>query len=183
MNCAQSRFGSMKNYIFLLLLLPFLAGCRKTDVGFDMTYRRTFRINVGLDPFFSANYLFSDIPVDTAVFFQANGNITSDKIGQIVPRNMTIRPIFSGDGDLSIVRRVDVAIFDTKMNSETAVFYNNDVRLSNGQINLIPDNSDVRKLFLSGNGRYNLRIKIYFYDITPRSYDVEWSATFLAKTE
>ena len=95
---------------------------------------------------------------------------------------MNIHLVFSGDGDLSIVRRVDVAVFDTKMNSETAVFYNNDVRVSNGQINLIPDNSDVRQLFLSGNGRYNLRVKLYFYDITPRSYDVEWSATFLAKT-
>ena len=191
MNDTQLRFNNMKNYPFLLLLLPFLAGCRKTDSiccspssGFDMTYRRTFNIAVGLNTFETHVYIFRDIAVDTAVFFQANNNVKSDTIGQIVPRSMNIRLVFNGDGNLNAVSRVEVSLFDTQMSasSEKVVFYNDDVQLANnGQITLIPFNSDVRKLFLSGNGRYNLRIRVNLREIPSRSYDVEWNATFFAK--
>ena len=191
MKLVESRFGNMKSHLFLLVLLPFLAGCRKSDTvccspsaGFDMTYRRTFNIAVGLNTFETHVYTFRDIAVDTAAFFQANNNVKSDTIGQIVPRGMNIRLIFSGDGNLNAVRRVEVSLFDTQMSasSEKVVFYNDDVQLSNnGQITLVPFNSDVRKLFLSGNGRYNLRLRVNLREIPSRSYDVEWNATFFAK--
>jgi hypothetical protein len=174
----------MKKLHFLFLLLPLLAGCRKTDAGFDMTYRRPFRFDVGLNTFETHTYTFRDIAVDTAIFFQANG-MTSDKVGQIAPRSMNIRLVFNGDGNLNFIRRVEVSLFDTQMSpsSEKVAFYNDDVQLSNsGQITLVPFNSDVRKLFISGNGRYNLRIKVNVREIPSRSYDVEWNATFLAKT-
>jgi hypothetical protein len=174
----------MKNVRILLFLLPLLAGCRKIDAGFDMTYRRPFTIPVGWNPIETFRIVFADTPVDSAVFFQAN-NISSDKVGQIVPRSMTIRPVFNGDGDLGFVRKVEAAIFDSQLtpSSEQIIFYNDEVRTTNGgQINLIPLNVDVRKKFLSGNGRYRMQIKMYFIGVTTRSYDVEWNATFLAKT-
>ena len=191
MKLVQSRFVNMKNYLFPLLFLPFLAGCRKSDAiccspsaGFDMTYRRTFNIAVGLNTFETHIYIFRDIAVDTAAFFQANGNVKSDTIGQILPRSMNIRLIFSGDGNLNAVSRIEVSLFDTQMSasSEKVIFYNDDVQLSNnGQIILVPFNSDVRKLFLLGNGRYNLRIRVNLREIPSRSYDVEWNAAFFAK--
>ena len=127
----------MKNLCILLFLLPLLAGCRKIDAGFDMTYRRTFTIPLGWNPIKTFTIVFADVPVDSAVFFQAN-NITADKVGQIVPRSMTIRPVFSGDGDLTFVRRVEAAIFDSQLtpSSEQIVFYNDEVQLTSGsQIN------------------------------------------------
>ncbi|MDZ7881264.1 MAG: hypothetical protein U5L45_26615 [Saprospiraceae bacterium] len=174
----------MKRLMYLLFLLPLLTGCRKTEQGFDMTYRRTFTIPVGLSTFDSHFFLFKDIPVDTAVFFPLNG-ATSDQIGQVAPRSMNIRLVFNGDGNLNFIRRIEVSLFDTQTSasSEKVAFYNDDVLLSNsGQIQLVPFNSDARKLFLSGNGRYNLRVKLNLREIPTRSYDVEWNATFLAKT-
>lgn len=173
----------MKNLKYFLFLLPLLAGCRKTDTGFDMTYRRTFTIPVGLNTFETHVFRFNDIPVDTAIFFRVN-NIDSDSlVGQIVPRSMNIRLIFNGDGLLNFIKRIDVAVLDTKLATEVTAFYNDDVSLTTGgQIILIPFNADVRKLFLSGDGRYALRIKLNLREIPTRSFDVEWNATFLAKT-
>jgi hypothetical protein len=175
----------MKNLKFLLLLLlPILAGCRKTDPGFDMTYKRAFTIPIGWASFETFTITFADIPVDSAVFFQAN-NITSDKVGQIVPQSMYIRSVFNGDGSLNIIRKVEVLMFDSQLtpSSEQTIFYNDQVPLStSSEITLVPVNADVRKRFLSGNGRFRLRLKIYFNELTQRSYDVEWNATFLAKT-
>jgi hypothetical protein len=181
----------MKNLKFLILMLPILMGCHKSDPvftktakDFDMTYREKFTIPVGLSTFDTHIFSFKNIAVDTSIFFRA-GNLDSvEKIMQIVPRSMNIRLIFSGDGNLNFVRRVEVSLFDTQISaaSEKIVFYNEDVQpSSSGQITLIPLNSDVRKLFISGNGRYVLRIKLNLNDITTRSYDVEWNATFLAK--
>jgi hypothetical protein len=175
----------MKKIIWILFLLPFLSGCRKTDAGFDMTYRRTFTIPVGLNTFETHFFLFKEIAVDTSLFFRANNIDTVSLVGQIVPRSMNIRLVFNGDGNLNFVRRVEVSLFDTQTSasSEKVVYYNDDVQLSSGgQVTLIPYNSDVRKLFISGNGRYNLRIKINLREIPTRSYDVEWNAVFLAKT-
>ena len=175
----------MKNLKLLLFLLPLLAGCRKTDAGFDMTYRRTFTIPVGLSTFETHTFVFRDIAVDSALFFKANGIDSANLVGQIVPRSMNIRLVFNGDGNLNFVRKVEVSIFDTQMSasSEKIVFYNDDVPLSNtGQVTLVPFNADIRKLFLSGNGRYNLRVRLNFREIPSRSYDVEWNAVFLAKT-
>jgi hypothetical protein len=175
----------MKNLKFLLLLsLPILAGCRKADPGFEMTYKRTFTIPVGWASFETFTITFADIPVDTAVFFQAN-NITGDKVGQIVPQTMNIRSIFSGDGSLNIIRKVEVLMFDSQLtpSSEQTIFYNDQVPIStSSQITLVPTSADVRKRFMSGNGKFRLRLKIYFNEFTQRSYDVEWSASFLAKT-
>jgi hypothetical protein len=180
----------MKNLIYFLFLLPLLAGCRKTDgeltiteKDFDMTYRRRFTIPVGLSTFETHVFGFKDIAVDTSVFFQLK-NVTSDSIAQIVPRSMNIRLIFNGDGNLNFIRKVEVSLFDTQVSaaSEKVVFYNDDVLLSNsGQIQLIPFNADVRKLFLAGNGRYYLRLRLTLRDIPARSYDVEWNTVFLAK--
>jgi hypothetical protein len=175
----------MKKIIWLLFLLPLLSGCRKTEAGFDMTYRRTFTIPVGLNTFETHFFLFKEIAVDTSVFFRANNIDSVGLVGQIVPRSMNIRLVFNGDGNLDFIRRVEVSLFDTQTSasSEKVVYYNDDVQLSSGgQVTLIPYNSDVRKLFISGNGRYNLRIKINLREIPTRSYDVEWNAVFLAKT-
>jgi hypothetical protein len=174
----------MKNLKFLLFLLPLLAGCRKTDAGFDMTYRRTFTIPVGFNTFDTHNFTFRDIAVDTGVFFRANNIDSVGLVGQIVPRSMNIRLIFNGDGNLNLVRKVEVFLLDTQnAGIERTVFYNDEVPLSTAsQITLIPLNVDVRKLFLSSDGRIHLRIKMNLREIAPRSFDVEWNAVFLAKT-
>lgn len=173
----------MKNLRLLLFLLPLLAACRKTETGFDMTYRRTFTIPVGLSTAQSHTYVFRDIAVDTSVFFRANGIDSVALIGEIVPKNMNIRLIFNGDGNLSFISRVEVVVLDNKLLTEYMAFYNNDLPLSStGQVTLIPDASNVRKLFLTGDGRFALRIKLNFREIPSRSYDVEWNAVFLAKT-
>jgi hypothetical protein len=186
------RSYDMKNLKLLFLFLPLLAGCHKsdavfikTDRDFDMSYRDKFVIPVGLSTFEAHIFTFKNIAVDTAVFFQANKLDSVGKITQIIPRSMNVRLVFNGDGNLNFVRRVEVSVFDAQISagSEQVIFYNDDVQLSNsGQINLIPLNSDVRKLFISGNGRYVLRIKFNLREITQRSYDVEWNTVFLAKT-
>jgi hypothetical protein len=130
-------------------------------------------------------FVFNDIAVDTSVFFQLK-NSTRDSIAQIVPRSMNIRLVFNGDGNLNFIRKVEVSLFDTQMSaaSEKIVYYNDDVLLSNsGQIQLIPLNTDVRKLFLAGSGRYNLRLRLNLRDIPARSYDVEWNTIYLAKSK
>ncbi len=182
----------MKNIKLLLFLLPFLAGCRKVDdvftktaKDFDMIYRQPFTIPVGLSTFETHIFLFKNIAVDTAQFFRAGNLDSAQRITQIVPTSMNIRLIFNGDGNLALVRRVEVSVFDNQVSaaSEKVIFYNEDVQLSSGQIPLIPLNSDLRKLLIDGNGRYTLRVKLNFREIPTRSYDVEWNATFLAKVK
>ena len=148
-----------------------------------MTYKRTFSIDVGLNPFESHYFAFRDIAVDTAIFFKANGGVTSADINQILPRSMSLRTIYGGDGaNFSFLSQVEVSVFDDKLtpSSEQIIFFRDDVPLSNNpQLLLIANNQDVKKLFFSGN-HYVLRIKMRLREIPNRSIDTEWNLTFLA---
>jgi hypothetical protein len=174
----------IKKYLLFLLVLPFLSACRKTETGIDMTYRRQFEIPVGLAAGPSHNFVLINIPSDTAVFFQIN-NLTASQINGVVPRSMNIRTIFQGGGNtFANVDHVEVAIFDPDRPSvpEIPVFYRYDVPLSTGdRLDLVPDGNNVQKFILDGK-RFNIRIKLFFREITPRSVDVETNIIFLGKT-
>ena len=173
-----------KYFLFLVFFLPFLSACRKTETGFDMSYKRQFEIPVGLSAGPSHNFVLLNIPSDTSVFFTIN-NATASQLAGVVPRSMNLRMIFQGGGNtFSIVDHVEVAIFDPNRPTvpEIPIFYRYDIPISTGDIlTLIPDGNNISKFVLDGR-TFNIRIKLFFRDITPRSVDVEANIVFLAKT-
>ena len=175
----------MKNIAFCLLTAClFFQNCKKTEAGFDLTYRRAFTIDVGLNTIESHNFKFNDIASDTAVFFQANGGTSSALVKQLVPRSMNIRTVFATDGSrLAFVDRVEVFISDPNRPQlgELPIFYRTDIPLStDARIDLFPENVDVQK-FLFNARTYSMRLNFRFRETPTRSVDVEWNTDFLAK--
>ncbi|MBL7818751.1 MAG: hypothetical protein JNL70_27375 [Saprospiraceae bacterium] len=170
--------------IFFFSILSIISACRKTETGIDMTYRRQFEIPVGLSPGPSHNFVLKSIPSDTAVFFKIN-NITADQLLGVLPRSMNLRTIFQGTGNtFSIVDRVEVVIFDPSRPDipEIPIFYRYDVPLSTGdRLDLVPDASNIKKFVLDGK-TFDVRIKFFFRDFIPRSFEVETNIVFLGKT-
>lgn len=173
-----------KYFLFLLFFLPFLSACRKSETGFDMSYRRQFEIPVGLAVGPSHNFVLTNIPSDTSIFFNIN-SVTSSQILGVVPRSMNIRTVFQGGGNtFANVDRVEVVIFDPNRPTvpEIPIFYRYDVPLSTSDIlTLVPDANNISKFVFDGK-TFNIRIKLFFREITPRSVDVEANIVFLAKT-
>ena len=174
----------LKKFLPFLILLPFLSACRKTETGIDMSYRRQFEIPVGLAAGPSHNFVLLNISSDTSVFFQIN-NLTASQITGVVPRTMNLRTVFSGGGNtFANVDRVEVVIFDPDRPTvpEIPIFYRYDVPLSTGdRLDLVPDGNNVQKFLIDGK-RFNIRIKLFFREITPRSVETEVNFIFLAKT-
>lgn len=173
-----------KYFLFSLFCLPFLSACRKSETGFDMSYKRQFEILVGLAAGRSHVYTLINIPSDTAIFLGIN-NVQVSQIRGVVPRSMNLRTVFQGGGNtFANVDHVEVVIFDPNRPSvpEIPIFYRYDVPLNIGDIlALVPDGDNISKFVLDGK-TFNIRIKLYFRDITPRSVDVEANIVFLAKT-
>ena len=173
-----------KYFLFLLFFLPFLSACRKSETGFDMSYRRQFEIPVGLAVGPSHNFVLTNIPSDTSIFFNIN-SVTSSQILGVVPRSMNIRTVFQGGGNtFANVDHVEVVIFDPNRPTvpEIPIFYRYDVPLSTSDIlTLVPDANNISKFVFDGK-TFNIRIKLFFREITPRSVDVEANIVFLAKT-
>lgn len=168
-------------YAALCFCLVVCGSCRKNEPGFDMTYRRTFELPIGLNTFQSWNREFPDIASDTSVFFAAN-KVNGDKIGPILPKGMRIRAIFNNS--FEFVSRVEVFISDPSRPNltEQTVFFRDDVPFSSSnRIDLIPNNIDVSK-FIKEGSKYKLRINFRFRDISQRSIDCEWEALFFART-
>jgi hypothetical protein len=175
----------MAKYLLpFLFLLSFLSACRKTDEGFDMSYRRQFEIPVGLSPAQSHVYTLINIPSDTAVFFKIN-NITASQLTGVVPRTMSLKTVFQGGGKtFANINRVEVVIFDPNRPTvpEIPIFYRYDIPLSTGDIlTLVPDANNISKFVLDGK-TFNIRIRLVFNEITPSSVDVEANIVFLGKT-
>ncbi len=174
----------IKRLLPLLLFLPFLSACRKSETGFEMSYRRQFEIPVGLGAGPSHNFVLVNIPADTSVFFTLN-NVTAKQLVGIVPRSMSLKTIFQGGGNtFSIVDHVEVVIFDPNRPTvpEIPIFYRYDVPLSTGDIlTLVPDGNNVQKFFFEGK-TFNIRIKMFLRDFIPRSVEVEANIVFLGKT-
>lgn len=173
-----------KYFLFFLFFLSFLSACRKSETGFDMSYRRQFEIPVGLAVGPSHNFVLTNIPSDTSIFFNIN-SVTSSQILGVVPRSMNIRTVFQGGGNtFANVDRVEVVIFDPNRPTvpEIPIFYRYDVPLSTSDIlTLVPDANNISKFVFDGK-TFNIRIKLFFREITPRSVDVEANIVFLAKT-
>lgn len=173
-----------KYFLYFLFFLPFLSACRKSETGFDMSYKRQFEIPVGLAVGPSHNFVLTNIPSDTSVFFKIN-NITASQIIGVVPRSMNIRTVFQGGGNtFANVDHVEVVIFDPNRPTvpEIPIFYRYDVPLSTSDIlTLVPDANNISKFVFDGK-TFNIRIKLFFREITPRSVDVEANIVFLAKT-
>lgn len=173
-----------KYFLFLLFFLSFLSACRKSETGFDMSYRRQFEIPVGLAVGPSHNFVLTNIPSDTSIFFNIN-SVTSSQILGVVPRSMNIRTVFQGGGNtFANVDHVEVVIFDPNRPTvpEIPIFYRYDVPLSTSDIlTLVPDANNISKFVFDGK-TFNIRIKLFFREITPRSVDVEANIVFLAKT-
>ena len=179
----NTKHGRMP-FLYILGLGVFLAtnSCRKSEPGFDMTYRRTFELPIGLNTFQSWNRLFTDIATDTSVFFPAN-QVTGDKVTAILPKGMRSRSAVNQS--FEFVSRIEVYISDPSRPqlTEQTVFFRDDVPFSSSnRIDLIPNNIDVSK-FIKGGSRYQLRINFRFRDISQRSIDCEWEALFFARTQ
>jgi hypothetical protein len=175
----------MTKYLLpVLFFLSFLSACRKTEAGFEMSYRRQFEIPVGLNPAKSHTYTLLNIPSDTAVFFQINGTTASQVTG-VVPRTMSLRPVFQGGGKtFANVYNVEVVIFDPNRPNvpEVPIFYRNEIPANVGDVlTLIPDSNNISKFVLDGK-TFNVRIKLYFREVTPSSVEIEANIAFLAKT-
>jgi hypothetical protein len=173
----------MIKYIpFLVALSMLLWGCKKDQPGFEMQYRRTFILPIGLDNFLSHNFEFKDISSDTTVFFTPN-NATSNQIDRIEPLSMNIRALFGGnDNRFNIISRVEVWISDPSRPKLTPqiVFFRDDVPLNTGnRLDLIPNNVDVRPFLIEGS-KFNLRINFRLRNIPDRSIDTEWNAAFFS---
>ncbi len=175
----------MTKYLLLFILsLSLLSACRKSETGFEMSYRRQFEIPVGLPASKSHNYVLLDIPSDTAIFFQIN-NMTVSQVTGVVPRTMSLKTVFQGGGKtFANVDRVEVVIFDPNRPTvpEIPIFYRYDVPLSTGDVlTLVPDADNISKFVLDGK-TFNIRIKLFFREVTPRSVEIEANIAFLAKT-
>ena len=174
---------SKKHFLFLSFL-SFLSACRKSETGFEMSYRRQFEIPVGLGTGPSHNFVLVNIPADTSVFFSIN-NVTASQVIGVVPRSMNIRTIFQGSGNtFAVVDHVEVVIFDPDRPNvpEIPIFYRYDVPLSTGdRLDLVPDGNNIRKFLLEGRV-FNIRIKLFFRDFIPRSVETEANIVFLGKT-
>ncbi len=173
----------MIKYLTLLCTFTLLfSGCKKDQRGFEMQYRRTFILPIGLDNFLSHNFEFKDISCDTTVFFTPN-NAASSQIDRIEPLTMNIRAIFGGsDNRYNIISRVEVWISDPSRPklSPQIVFFRDDVPLNTGnRLDLIPNNVDVRPFLVEGS-KFNLRINLRLRSITDRSIDTEWNAAFFS---
>ena len=174
----------LDNYKFLLLIALLFASCRKTEAGFDMSYRREFNLPGGLNIFQSHNFEFKDIACDTSVFFKTN-SATASEITRIEPSTMNIRAIFGGaDNSYVFIDRVEVWISDPNRPNLTAqiAFFRDNVPINTGnRLDLIPNNIDVRPFLVEGS-RFNLRINLRLRNTPDRSIDSEWNASFFAFT-
>jgi hypothetical protein len=174
----------IKRLFPLLLFLPFLSACRKSETGFDMSYRRQFEISVGMGPGQSHNFILKNIPTDTSVFFNIN-NATASQLVGVIPRSMNLRTIFQGNGNtFAIVDRIEVFISDpTRPNlPEIPIFYRFEIPVGTGdRLDLVPDANNISKFILDGKV-FNIHIKLVFHDYIPASVDVEANMVFLGKT-
>ncbi|NJN34468.1 MAG: hypothetical protein HC817_09670 [Saprospiraceae bacterium] len=171
----------MKRLLFMAFF-AFLGGsCGKTVEGFDMSYRRQFNIDIGLNTFLSHNFKFNDILPDTAAFFQLN-NSNSSQVTRIEPRAMSFRALFSSNAvPYSFINRLEVFISDPSRPNlpEQVIFYRDDVPLNAGnQIDLVPNNVDVRPYIFEGK-KFSIRVNIQLRETPQRSIETQWDASFL----
>jgi hypothetical protein len=169
----------MRNTIYLAMLLGLFgcAACSKTTPGFDMPYRRTFDLPIGLDPFALHNFAFKDISTDTALIFKAN-NATSDKITRIEPKTMILRGLFVA-GNYGFIEKAEVRI-STATLGEQIIFFRDQIPFNTGEkLDLIPNNVDV-KPYLMG-GKFNVRMILTLRDSPPKTFETEVPMTFFAK--
>jgi hypothetical protein len=156
--------------------------CGKRPEGFDMTYRRTFQLLSGLGVSASHRFEFKNIAADTAVFFKTGGS-TRELIQKIYPSSMNIRALFANDAQaLNIMYSVDVQIFDPNRPNlgEPTIFYRDQVPINTGfQLDLVPNNVDLRP-FLFDSKTFGIKVIIRVNELTSRTTDLEWNATFLA---
>jgi hypothetical protein len=167
------------------LLLPFFIGmgCRKKEEGFEMTYKRQFDLPVGLDIFASHNFKFNDVACDTSIFFTIN-NATASQIKRVLPRTMSLRSIFTSATRYDFIKQVEVYVSDNSRPNLTPqiAFFRDDVPLGTGsQLDLVPNNVDLRPFLLEGN-RFSIRINISLRDYPPRSIETECNFSFFAVT-
>jgi hypothetical protein len=168
---------------FLLLLILILTGCRKKEEGFEMTYKRQFDLPIGLDIFASHNFKFNDVACDTSIFFTIN-NATAGQIKRVMPRSMSLRSIFTDANRYDFIKQVEVFVSDNnrpKLTPQIA-FFRDDVPFNTGsQLDLVPNNVDLRPFLLEGN-RFTIRINITLRDNPPRTIETEANFSFFAVT-
>jgi hypothetical protein len=171
-------------FAFLLLLTLLMAGCRKKQEGFEMTYKRRFDLPIGLDIFASHNFKFNDVACDTSIFFQIN-NATASQIKRILPRSMSLISIFTSATRYDFIKQVEVYVSDNSRPKVTPqiAFFRDDVPLgTSDRLDLIPSEVDLRPFLLEGN-RFSIRINISLRDYPPRTIETECNFSFFAVTD
>jgi hypothetical protein len=164
-------------YLAMFFALFCCAACNKTVPGFDMPYRRTFDLPIGLDPFALHNFSFKDISTDTAVIFKAN-NVTSDKVSRIEPKTMVLRGLFVAS-NYGFIEKVEVRI-STATVGEQIIFFRDQIPANTGEkLDLIPNNVDVRPYLMGG--KFNVRMILTLRDSPPKTFETEVPMTFFAK--
>ena len=175
------KFG--KYFVGLVLLFAVLS-CKKQEPGFEMLYQKRFDLPIGLSPSSSHNFKFNDIASDTATFFNLH-SATASQVTRIIPQSMSLRALIpSGESSrYNFIARVEVWISDPRRPNlgEQIAFFRNDVPLDTGtQLDLIPNDIDVRPFLLNGS-RYSIRINVELRDFSQKTIETEWNASFFAK--
>jgi hypothetical protein len=167
----------MRNSFLLFWVCCLFGACSKSVPGFDMPYRRTLDLPIGLNPFALHNFEFKDIATDTAVLFKAN-NVTATQITAIEPKNMTIRGLFVA-ANYGFLEKVEVRI-STATLSEQIIFFRDQIPFNTGEkLDLIPNNVDVKPYLMTG--KFTIRLILTLRDSPPKTFETEVPMTFFAK--
>ncbi len=159
--------------------------CQKKVASFDMYYRRTYNIPVGINPFVTTVWNSDYITPDTTTFFTANAT-SSAKISRVIPKSMQISSIYPGaNSTLDILTRVDVTIHDPARPNvpEQTIFYRDNVPANTAYtLDLLPNAVDVRDLVLNSK-KFIISISIQVAQPPPRTIETQFNVYFAAQTE
>ena len=172
--------------LFCLGLILFTnLSCNKKIVGFDMYYKRTYNIPVGINPFVSTVWNSDYITPDTTTFFTANAS-SSAKVLKVIPKSMQISSIYpSGNTTLDNLTRVEVTIFDPARPSIPAqtIFYRDNVPANTAYtLDLLPNAVDVKDLVINSK-KFIISISIQVAQPPPRTIETQFNVYFTAQTE
>lgn len=171
-------------FSFGLLLFSSLS-CNKKIVGFDMYYKRTYNIPVGINPFVSTVWNSDYITPDTTTFFSVNAS-SSAKVLKVIPKSMQLSSIYpSASTTLDNLTRVEVTIFDPARPAIPAqtIFYRDNVPANTAYtLDLLPNAVDVKDLVIYSK-KFIISISIQVAQPPPRTIETQFSVYFTAQTE
>ncbi len=176
--------NTLTTICFLSLFFSSLC-CTKRVPSFDMYYRKTYSIPVGINPFVSTGWTSDYITSDTSTFFTAN-SVTASRIVKVIPKSMQMSVIYpSANTALNVLTKVEVFIKDlSRPNApELTIFYRDNVPLSTSYtLDLLPNAIDVKD-YIVNNKKFNLKIVIQVAEPPLQTIETQFNVYFAAQTE